>query len=167
MTIEANKRVLAEFDALRGADDLTPLDRLCRADMVNHAIAADRPTGLAGTREFLETMGRRQMTHEGWRELVVVAEGDYIVQYGVRHGRWHGGQFMGFDAAPGDYSRGFQPCTGSKTVRSQSVGPCATTSPCSGNSELSALTDSHISNHHHPRTPGELNVTVVADSDAE
>ena len=67
----------------------------------------DRPAGLAGTREFLETMGRHQMTHEGWRELVVVADGDYIVQYGVRHGRWHGGRFMGFDAAPGDYIRGF------------------------------------------------------------
>jgi len=75
--------------------------------MVNHAIAADRPAGLAGTREFLETMGRRQMTHEGWRELVVVAEGDYVVQYGIRHGRWHGGEFIGFDAAPRDYSRGF------------------------------------------------------------
>ena len=37
---------------------------------------------------------------------MVVADGDYIVQYGVRHGRWHGGRFMGFDAAPGDYSRG-------------------------------------------------------------
>jgi len=34
-------------------------------------------------------------------------EGDYIVQYAVRHCRWHGGRFMGFDAAPGDYIRGF------------------------------------------------------------
>src|SRR5215211_2678706 len=107
MGIPENRRVLAEFDALLGAEDLAPLDRLCRADMVNHAIAADRPAGLAGTREFLETMGRRQMTHEGWRELVDVAEGDYIVQFGVRRGRWHGGQFMGLEAAAGDYSRGF------------------------------------------------------------
>jgi hypothetical protein len=66
MSVEENKRVLAEFDELLGADDLTPLDRLCRPDMVNHAIAPDRPAGLAGTREFLETMGRHQMTHEGW-----------------------------------------------------------------------------------------------------
>ncbi len=57
-----NKCVLAEFDQLLGADDLTPLDRLCRSDMVNlnHAIAPDRPAGLAGTREFLETMGRNR-----------------------------------------------------------------------------------------------------------
>jgi predicted ester cyclase len=107
MTVEGNTRVLVEFDALLGADDLSPLDRLCRQVMVNHAIAPGRPAGLAGTREFLETMGRHQMTNEGWQELVVVAEGDYIVQYGVRHGRWHGGDFMGFDAAPGDYARGF------------------------------------------------------------
>ena len=107
MSGEQNKQVLAAFDRLLGAADLTPLDQLCRADMVNHALAPDRPSGLAGTREFLETMGRHHMTHEGWRELVVVAEGDYVVQYGVRHGRWHGGRFMGIEASPGDYSRGF------------------------------------------------------------
>ena len=107
MGVDDNKRVLAEFDQLLGADDLSPLDRLCRPDMVNHAIAPDRPAGLAGTREFLETMGRRRMTHEGWRELVVVSEGDYIVQYGERHGQWPGGPFMGFEAEPGPYSRGF------------------------------------------------------------
>jgi hypothetical protein len=51
MTIEESKRVLAEFDALLGAEDLTPLDRLCRPGMVHHAVAAERPPGLAGTRE--------------------------------------------------------------------------------------------------------------------
>ena len=107
MGVDENKRVLAEFDQLLGADDLSPLDRLCRPDMVNHAIAPDRPAGLAGTREFLETMGRSQMTHEGWRQLVVVADGDYVVQYGERHGQWHGGRFMGIEARPGAYSRGF------------------------------------------------------------
>jgi predicted ester cyclase len=107
MGVEENKRVLAEFDQLLGANDLSPLDRLCRPDMINHALAPDRPIGLAGTREFLETMGRTQMTHEGWSELVVVAEGPYVVQYGARHGHWHGGRFMGLEAAPGAYSRGF------------------------------------------------------------
>jgi hypothetical protein len=47
--------------------------------MVNHPLAPDRPAGLAGTREFLETQGRRQMTGQYWDELVVVADGDYIV----------------------------------------------------------------------------------------
>ena len=43
-------------------------------------------------------MGRHQMTHEGWHELVVVGEGDYVVQYGVRHGQWHGGPSWGSGA---------------------------------------------------------------------
>ena len=46
------------------------------------------------------------MTHEGWSQLVVVAEGDYIVQYGSRHGRWHGGRFMGVEADAGSYDLG-------------------------------------------------------------
>src|SRR4029450_1089484 len=70
---ERNKAVVAEFDKLIGSDDLSPLDRLCRSDMVNPALAPDRPSGLAGTREFLQTMGRHQITHEGWSRLVVVA----------------------------------------------------------------------------------------------
>src|SRR4029453_16770976 len=107
VTTETNKRVLAEFDALLGADDLTPLDRLCRADMVNHAIAADRPAGLAGTREFLETMGRRSFGDHAWHELTVVAEGPYVVQFGKRGGQWLGGEFMGVEAPAGPYSRDF------------------------------------------------------------
>jgi predicted ester cyclase len=78
-----------------------------RQTMINNALAADRPAGLAGTREFLETMGRHQMTHERWNDLVVVAEGDYVVQYGARQGRWHGGRLMGIDAAAGAYNRAF------------------------------------------------------------
>ena len=102
---ERNRAVVAEFDKLVGSDDLSALDRLCRPDMVNHSLAPDRPSGLAGTREFLETMGRHQMTQEGWSRLVVVAEGYYVVQVGARHGRWHGGSLLGIDAPPGDYDR--------------------------------------------------------------
>jgi hypothetical protein len=40
---ERNKAVVAEFDELIGSDDLSPLERLCRPDMVNHALAPDRP----------------------------------------------------------------------------------------------------------------------------
>ncbi|HJQ86994.1 MAG TPA: hypothetical protein VJ820_05970 [Propionibacteriaceae bacterium] len=36
-----------------------------------------------------------------------MAEGDYVVQVGARHGRWHGGSFSGIDAPPGDYDRDF------------------------------------------------------------
>ena len=52
---EHNRQVLQRFDALLGADHLNELDELCTPDMVNHALAPDRPAGLAGTREFLQT----------------------------------------------------------------------------------------------------------------
>ena len=127
--------------------------------MVNHAIAPDRPAGLAGTREFLATMGRHQMTHEGWRELVVVADGDYIVQYGVRHGRWHGGRFMGFDAAPGDYSRGFAAMYRFETGRSLNVGRCETTSPCFDNSAPCRLRDRERSGQANVPSSGQFGRT--------
>lgn len=107
MSVEHNKRVLRRFDALLGADDLGELDELCTPDMVNHALAPDRPAGLAGTREFLETQGRSQMTGQRWVELTVVAEGDYVVQFGRRAGDWAGGDFMGIPAAAGSYVRDF------------------------------------------------------------
>ena len=75
--------------------------------MVNHALAPGRPAGLAGTREFLETMGRYQLTDHSWDELTVVAEGDLVVQFGVASGRWLGGPFMGFDAPSGHFARDF------------------------------------------------------------
>ena len=34
-----------------------------------------------------------------------IAEGDYVVQHGVRGGRWPGGAFLGFGALPGEYAR--------------------------------------------------------------
>ena len=107
MSTRSNKAILERFDALLGADDLTELDELCTPDMVNHAIAPDRPGGLAGTREFLETMARTHFTDQAWHDLTVVAEGPFIVQFGVREGRWPGGRFMGVDAPAGSYSRDF------------------------------------------------------------
>ena len=107
MSKRRNKEILERFDALLGSDDLTELDELCTPDMVNHAIAPDRPKGLAGTREFLETMARRSFSDQTWDELTVVAEGPYVVQFGKRGGQWRGGEFMGIEAAAGPYSRDF------------------------------------------------------------
>ena len=99
--------VLERFDALLGRDDLSELDELCTPDMVNHALATDRPSGLAGTREFLQTQGRHQMTGQYWDTVLVVAEGDYVVQFGRRGGQWQGGKFMGVEAPAGEYLRDF------------------------------------------------------------
>jgi predicted ester cyclase len=107
MNTEQMKVALAQFDALLGSDDLRRLDELCTPDMVNHALAPDRPRGLAGTREFLETDGRHRFRDHGWDELTVVAEGDYVVQFGRRGGYWPGGSFLGIEAPAGSYSRDF------------------------------------------------------------
>src|SRR2546429_1502671 len=98
--------------------------------MVNHALAAGRPQGLEGTREFLRNA--RRQTHGGrWISSVVVAEGDMVVQFGVRELHWPGGSFMGFGcqrAQPPETSR--LP-TGWSTGGSPNGGPSEMTSPCS------------------------------------
>ena len=102
--VGANKQIVARFDALFGSDDLSSLDELCTPDMVNHSLAPSRPAGLEGTRQFLQNAGKTFLS-DHWDQVVVVAEGDYVVQVGTRGGRWAGGLFLGVDAPAGDYSR--------------------------------------------------------------
>jgi predicted ester cyclase len=106
VNIADNKSVVERFDALLGSDELDDLDGLCWPDMVNHTLAPNRPEGLAGTKEFLREASSTFRT-DGWRELVVVANGDYVVQFGARGGHWSGGSFLGYRTTPGDYVRDF------------------------------------------------------------
>jgi predicted ester cyclase len=101
----ANRNLIERFDELLNTQALGRLDQLCAPDLVNHALAPGRPAGLAGTREFLAGRGRQQWRMDAWRELTTVAEGDYVVQYGIRAGRWPGGSFRGFQIPAGDYTR--------------------------------------------------------------
>jgi len=73
--------------------------------MTNHALAPNRPAGLEGTRQWLETEGRNFQSFP-WTELLVVAEGDLVVQFGVRAHDWPGGRFRGFDVPAGRCERG-------------------------------------------------------------
>lgn len=107
MSTDANRQTLERFDALLGSDDIGDLEQLCTPDMINHALAPDRPQGLAGTREFLATVGRSSFVDHRWDELTVVSEGSFVVQFGKRGGHWPGGSFLGVDAPAGDYSRDF------------------------------------------------------------
>ena len=104
MLTERNQRVVERFDALVGATDLDPLENLCTPDMVNHSLAPSRRAGLAGTRHFLSEAAHR-LGDAGWSSLRVIAEGDFVVQHGVRGGRWRGGPLFGYDLQPGEYSR--------------------------------------------------------------
>jgi predicted ester cyclase len=104
MSADLNRAVVERFDKLFGAADLDELDQLCTPDMVNHSLAPGRPQGLAGTKQFLtEAAGRFGDT--GWTSLQVIADGDFVVQHGMRGGHWDGGPLFGFDLEPGPYQR--------------------------------------------------------------
>jgi ketosteroid isomerase-like protein len=104
MTIEQNRELIRRFDVAVAAGDIEALDELCTQDMVNHSLAQNRSKGLEGTREFIRT-GMPLLNEDGWTDSVIVAEGDYVVQFGVRGGTWRGGRFLGVDAEPGPYAR--------------------------------------------------------------
>jgi predicted ester cyclase len=104
MSTETNKALVERLDAILNTGDLGELDELCSPDMVNHSLAPSRPPGLEGTRQWLATDGRKFESFR-WRELLVVAEGDLVVQFGIRGGHWPGGAFLGFDVPAGPYQR--------------------------------------------------------------
>lgn len=103
-TEKSNKELISRFDEAVARGDVDALDELCTQDMVNHSLAPGRPKGLAGTREFVRT-GMPKLQGDGWADSVMVADGDYVVQFGTRAGTWAGGSFLGFDLDPGPYSR--------------------------------------------------------------
>jgi ketosteroid isomerase-like protein len=105
---ELNKSVVHRFDELVRDGDPADLDALCTPDMVNHALAQTRPSGLAGTREFLyecqedppRAAWKRGITHRAER---LVAEGDLVAQFAVVTATWPGGCFRGVETASGPY----------------------------------------------------------------
>jgi len=105
MGTDSNKAIAQRFDALLQTREFDQLDELCSPDMVNHALAPNRPAGLAGTRQWLETEGRNFQAFS-WKELHVVAEGELVVQFGSRAHDWPGGRFRGFDVPAGHCERG-------------------------------------------------------------
>jgi predicted ester cyclase len=104
MSTELNRSIVQRFDKLLDSPSLDELEDLCAPDMINHALAAGRPPGLAGTREFLTQYATR-FGDTGWTTLQVIAEGDFVVQHGNRGGHWGGGPLFGFDLRPGQYNR--------------------------------------------------------------
>jgi len=105
MDTQKNKAIVQRFDALLHSREFGQLDELCSPDMVNHALAPNRPAGLEGTRQWLETEGRNFQSF-AWTEQHVVAENDLVVQFGTRAHDWPGGRFRGFDVPAGHCERG-------------------------------------------------------------
>jgi predicted ester cyclase len=108
MDLEHDKAVVQRFDELVRCGDPDDLDELCTLDMVNHALAGSRPSGLEGTRQFLSEC-RSDPRRDTWRRGLVhrhqalVAENDLVVQFTVVEGIWPGGTFRGVDTASGAY----------------------------------------------------------------
>jgi predicted ester cyclase len=104
-----NKQTLERFDRLVEACEAEQLDEICTPDMTNHALASQRNTGLEGTKEFLrecrEDQGKAAWLRalHGERDLVTIAEGDYVIQYGRITSTWPGRPFRGYDIPAGDY----------------------------------------------------------------
>lgn len=96
---------MERFDSILKTRELDELDELCSTDMVNHALAPSRPAGLEGTRQWLQTEGLNFQSFP-WKELIVVAENDLVIQFGVREHDWPGGRFRGFDVPAGRCERG-------------------------------------------------------------
>jgi len=105
VSLETNKAIVERFDAILNTGDLDQLDELCSPDMINHALAPSRPSGLEGTRQWLATEGLNFRSFN-WKELFVVAEGDLVVQFGSRGHDWPGGRFRGFELPAGHCERG-------------------------------------------------------------
>ena len=105
MDLEHNKAVIRELDDLgNGEGDIGRLDALCAPDMLNHALAPGQPSGIEGTRQFLQR-AQRQSHPAKWIESHIVAENDLVVQFGSREHHWPGGSFRGFDVPSGIYTR--------------------------------------------------------------
>jgi predicted ester cyclase len=113
MATHDNKQTLERFDRLVEACDADQLDQICTPDMTNHALASHRSRGLEGTKQFLrecrDDPGKASWLRavHGERDLVTIAEGDYVIQYGKITSTWPGGKFRGYDIPAGDYECDF------------------------------------------------------------
>jgi len=72
--------------------------------MITHSFGKTMPQGIDGMRTFVTRRGASGGVG-GWDQVLTVAEGEYVVQYGTRSWTWPGGGFRGFDAEPGSFSR--------------------------------------------------------------
>jgi predicted ester cyclase len=104
-TEERNKAAVARMDDYaNGIGDLDKLDEVCTPDIVNHALAAGALPGIEGTRAFL-VKAQRSKYPARWVESHIVADGDYVVQFGVREQAWPGGRFRGYEMPAGTFLR--------------------------------------------------------------
>jgi predicted ester cyclase len=109
MGVDENKQTLERFDRVVEACEAEQLNEICTPGMRNHALASRRTAGLEGTKQFLRECREDQGTAawlralHGERDLITIAEGDYVIQYGRITSKWPGRPFRGYDIPAGDY----------------------------------------------------------------
>src|SRR5580765_8937668 len=98
------KQVVAEFDRAVDEGDVLALEAVCHPEILTHSFGPAMPQGLAGMRTFVSQ--RKAAGASGrWINVVTVAEGEYVIQYGTRIQTWPGGPFRGFDVPAGTITR--------------------------------------------------------------
>ncbi|MDQ3896465.1 MAG: ester cyclase [Actinomycetota bacterium] len=98
--------VVARAEEILASRQTDRIGEVFHPDVVNHSLAPNRPAGLAGTEEYLRSDLHARFAGEKWGNRIEVTDGEYVVHFGTREGRWPGGNFLGIDAPAGDYSRG-------------------------------------------------------------
>jgi ketosteroid isomerase-like protein len=102
--VQEPKLVVEALDRAVETGDVAALDSICHPDIITHSLSASMPQGIEGIRRFV---ANRTATGAAghWDEVVTVAEGEYVVQFGTRSFYWPGGPFRGFDVPKGPTRR--------------------------------------------------------------
>lgn len=98
------KLVVEAFDRAVDTGDVAALDAVCHPDIITHSLSDSMPQGIEGIRRFVAGSKARGGVGE-WEEVVTIAEGEYVVQFGTRSLDWPGGPFRGFDVPVGAFRR--------------------------------------------------------------
>ena len=98
------KLVVEAFDRAVDTGDVAALDGVCHPDIVTHSLSASMPQGIEGIRRFVANRSATGGVGQ-WEDVVVVEQGEYVVQFGTRSFHWPGGPFRGFDVPPGPFRR--------------------------------------------------------------
>jgi ketosteroid isomerase-like protein len=104
MVVVDLRHIVEEFDRAVDAGDASGLDAVCHPGVVTHSFGPDTPQAIEGMRAVVQR--RRVFGSAGsWVQVVVVADGKYVVQDGTRSFAWLGVPFRGFDVPAGPCER--------------------------------------------------------------
>jgi predicted ester cyclase len=93
--LERNKAVVRRFlDVASDDGDLSVMDEVCAPGVVNHAARPGLQDGLDAFKQLLGFIHAAQ-SERRWTQQRYVAEGDFVIVYGVREGRWRAPEFRG------------------------------------------------------------------------